>query len=577
MRSIKPLYYLVFLIFLSMFLLNACAQEALPAIAEAEEEAPSEIQPHQWPVYGPGEDPEEDEPLDQRSRLQQKVSISFKNMDLKQAVSILAETYDLNILVTEEIKGAITINLKDVLLEDVLTQMLALKDFTYKWEGDIIKVITAEEDVETRKFCVNHVDMDLAKAIVGDLLSEDGKTNINTITNQLIITDTASKLDLVKETLADIDMPPRQVRIETKLIDISHTDLDNLGVSWETSGMHQKIPTGFFGTGAKMDQFDYSNAGTSSTLSNGQFTLGFIQRTADISATIDALVRHTKARVIANPSITTLNNVEARITIGTKYPIREQTQTTTGTLETTRFVDIGTTLKVTPKVNEDGTIQLTVHPEVSSVSSTVDAGPVITTREADTTVIVNDGDALIIAGLLQTQDDVNKSHIPLLGDLPIIGRLFSSRDKDKEQKELVIFMTPRILDVSGRTVRASKGAGFSAIELAGERVNAMEMFYKARDLETGKSLQASLFAPGTRIGEAAKTYEEISKEFPDNYYAEIGLYKAGWLYEKRLKDYEAALSCYRKIVESYPDGEYVAKAKNRIKRLTKLTSGNKGR
>jgi len=540
-----------------------------------------DAEPYVWPVEESEGDllAEEDSqieaeseasPLDQKERLKQIEDVNFKGIDLRQALSILAETYDLNILVDDEVSGAVTVNFKDVTLEEALTQMLKLRDFTYKWEGNIIKVIKAEEDVETKAFYVSHIDLDLAKEIIVDELNDDGKIKLNTTTNQLIITDTTTKLDEIKAILPEIDIPPVQVRIETKLIDITHTDLKNMGISWETANWGAKLPE-WMGLQRKTEltQADYANnRGTSGTLDGGQFTFAFAQTTGTITATVDALIRNTKAKVIANPSITALNNVEARITIGTKYPIREQTQTSTGTLETTRFVDVGTTLKVTPKINQDGTIQMSIHPEVSSVSSTVDAGPVITTREADTTVIIKDGDTLIIAGLLSTTDDTNKSKIPFLGSIPILGAIFSSQDRDKEQKELVIFMTPRVLDVSGKNVRYVEGIEPTEVELVGERVSAVDLFTRAEDLIKGRSLQTKAFPYKTRVREAARIYQRIAMFYPENYYSQLGLYRAGRLFESKLKDKEEALWCYRKIVDDYPKSAYTPAAKKRIRKLT---------
>ena len=133
-------------------------------------------------------------------------------------------------------------------------------------------------------------------------------------------------------------------------------------------------------------------------------------------------------------------------------------------------------------------------------------------------------------------------------------------------------MTPRVIDAFGKNLRVAKGDNPSEVELTGERVNAVTMFDKAEDLEKGRSLQTRAFPRGTRLNEAAKTYERISIVFPDNYYAEIGLYRAGRLYELKLKDYQAAFSCYQKIVDSYPEGAYISKAKKRIKRVKKRMS-----
>lgn len=516
-------------------------------------------------------------PLDHKERLKQNVSVSFKDMELKQALSILAETYDLNILASDDVKGNITINFKDVSLSDALTQMLNPKNFTYKWEGNIIKVISSEEAIETQIYSISHINLDLAKEIIADKISKDGKVRLNAATNQLIVTDTITKQETIKKILEDVDIPPAQVRIETKLIDISHTDLDNLGVKWQTSALTEPMTFIDRMVGrkhkTKLTQADYvNNTGSSADLTAGQFVIAFSQGSATVTATIDALIRGRKARIIANPAITALNNVEARITIGEKYPIREQTQTSTGTLETTRFVDVGTTLKVTPKINHDNTIQLTIHPEVSSVASTITDGPRITTREADTTVIVKDGDTLIMAGLLSTNDNFTKTRIPVLGYLPIIGMLFSSQDKDKEQKELVIFMTPHILNRADKGAYEPKTRIPSEIELSGEKINMVEMFNKAEDLERGESIQTKVFPPQARFTEAAKTYERVASLYPASYYAEVAFYRAAQIYEYKLKEYESALSCYAKIVESYPKSEYLARVKNRIKKIEKKLS-----
>ncbi|MCX5711802.1 MAG: tetratricopeptide repeat protein [Candidatus Omnitrophica bacterium] len=501
-----------------------------------------------------------------KDKLAEVISVSFKDTDLKQILSILADTYDLNILAGDDVKGPVTVNFKNVPLGDVLKQVLKLKNFTYIWEGNIIKVVSAEEVIDTRLFTLSHIPLDLATEVIADKLSKEGKSKMNTSTNQLIVTDTIARLDIIEKILDDIDIPPAQVRIETKLVDITHNDLDNIGVKWETTDLGIKMPW-VGGSKAKMTKSDFSNPGSSTTLSGGQFVFGFAQGAATVTATIDALVEFKKARVIANPSITTLNNIEARINIGEKYPIREQTQTSTGTLETTRFVDVGTTLKVTPKINHDGTIQLVIHPEVSSVASALDAGPRITTREADTTVIVKDGETLVIAGLLQVEDDVNKSRVPILSSIPILGLLFSSQDKDKQQKELVIFMTPHILNKADKESYAEKTKVPSEFELVGERLNAVEIFNKAQDLERGETLQTRVFPVETRVAEAAREYQRCAQIYPDNFYADIALFRAGQIFENKLKNWPDALTCYQDIVENYPNSIYLGHAKKRLRKL----------
>lgn len=515
-----------------------------------------------------------------KKRLRETVtSFSFTRADLKSTLVAMGKLYDLNILAGDDVKGLITINLKDVTMEDALRAVLKMNNYTYVMEGSIIKVIGLEEEKITDVINLNFIEGSLASELAGKMLSTDSVVKINEAMNQLIVTDKAANIEKVRDFLTKVDLPPQQVMIEAKLVDISHTDLDNLGISWQGS-LNVKVPltSGPFVGGreqggkdyTKLTTFDGSLPGTSSTLDGGEFTLGFTQGPNTFDITLDALIRNSKAKLLASPTIAALNNVEAKITIGEKYPIREQTQTTTGTLETTRFVDIGITLKVTPKISRDGYIQMAIHPEVSSLSSAIDAGPRITTREADTTVIIPDGQTIVIAGLIKDDNTITISKVPVLGYIPIIGLLFSNRSKTIEQKELAIFITPRLMPIQKEMVKL--GGAFTETT---SNLDAIALYEKARDLELARSLSARNKRDLIRYLEAVKLYQELAESFPLHSLTPEALSRAGGICYYKLHETDRGRQIYKQLADTYPDTSYGRDAGRLVAKINRQAKGKR--
>jgi type II secretory pathway component GspD/PulD (secretin) len=150
--------------------------------------------------------------------------------------------------------------------------------------------------------------------------------------------------------------------------------------------------------------------------------------------------------VLSSPKVATINNKEAKILLGEKYPYTTQTVNSNGTTQETKFLDVGIKLTVTPTINADKKISLQVHPEVSLFSSLTAAGPRIATREALTTVIVSNGETAVIGGLITDNDQNLAASVPLMGELPIIGHFFKHTTKSKERTELLVFITPQIVN-----------------------------------------------------------------------------------------------------------------------------------
>lgn len=498
-------------------------------------------------------------------RLEQKVDLSFTNANLTTVLSGISGLYGVNILIDKGITGTVTVNLKDVVLKDGISAILKANDYSYTIEDDMIKVVAYEEMGVTEVIQLNFVEPSVAYDFVVKFVSENGELKTNESLNCLIMTDHPKSIKKAKEVIEKIDLPPRQVLIEAKVLDITYTDLANLGVQWQSN-----IKTGSAIVQDVVD-FDFSLPGPDSDMDSDQFTLGIDIKDWDIDATVEALIQKQKAKVLASPSIIALNNVEARINIGEKVPIREETQTTTGTTETTRFVDVGVTLRVTPRISGDDYVQLVIHPEVSSVSTILDAGPRITTREADTTVLVKNRQTVVIAGLLKEEEDHTKGKVPILGSVPILGWLFRNRSTETYQKELVIFITPYILP-SPQEVMLTESTfeKKSLLEQMGDRMSFMELCHRAENLESEDSVESRNKDYRTRMHQAALTYEQLLGMYPDDYRAPEIQYHVGEIYYSKLENYPMAKKTFQNLLERYPGSSCERRAENFLRRIERI-------
>ncbi len=383
--------------------------------------------------------------------LKQLITLDYKDADLSTVLKSISYSYDLNLVVTKDIKGKVTVILRNVTVEEALGAILSVNGYRYKQKGNLIYVTrgygTEQLDQMTVSIPLKYLMASEAEILLKKVISSKGDIQINEATNSLVLTDFDPNIKKVKFLLEKIDIQPIQVLIEAEIIDIQTKALKNIGATYSLTYDPKGEKGGLFERATGFDESLVATttmSGPSSTLSGGQFTFAATMKGLAATTTIDALIQNNKAHLLASPSIATLSGKEARIIIGEKFPYTEKTQTTTGTTETTRFIDVGTTLRVTPFVSPDGWITMNVHPEVSSVSASLDAGPRITTREADATIRVKDGQTIIIGGLINKRDDRIYGGIPGLKDIPFFGKMFSKKSEDWQETELTVFITPRI-------------------------------------------------------------------------------------------------------------------------------------
>jgi type II secretory pathway component GspD/PulD (secretin) len=245
--------------------------------------------------------------------------------------------------------------------------------------------------------------------------------------------------------LAEVDVAPRQVMIEVKVIDTSPEDAEQLGLAYSYSplGLLEVPP------GTQVTQSPLQNSPLATVAS--QFGT-FSKLPLGLSATFNALTTHSESKILANPRIQVLDNDSASIFIGQTINVQLSNSGLTGSTLTVQQFPVGIILLVRPRVNADGKITMLVHPVVSTVTSTNSDGlPQTSSREAETTIMVNDGETVVIGGLIQDEMTKEVDSVPFLSKLPLIGELFKNRSKDHSHTEVMVFITPHILkDVAAK-------------------------------------------------------------------------------------------------------------------------------
>jgi type IV pilus assembly protein PilQ len=398
------------------------------------------------------------------------ISMDFQNADIKTVLRSFSVYAGKNIIAGPEVKGPISVHLENVPWRKALDLVLKANGYAANEEAEVIRVGAwdqfVNEDIKMQEaqrkredlkpLVTNVVDISFAKASevsasLEKLLSKRGVLEVDERTNSVIVSDIEDRVTEITKMIKSLDSETPQVEIVAKLVDVDARVTRDLGIKWTASNV--KIP-GVQGLhGMNLDATgtigaDAAGTGTTgATQPEAKLTIGTITGpNGSFEATIQALERDNKANIISNPRITTLNNREARIIVGKKIPLI--TRDEAGNI-ITQLTTVGVQMKVTPHVNSrTGEITMDLHPEVSDLAAqaTVQGGVIIVTEEADTRVMVKNGETAVIGGLIRTNDSYFNTGVPILRNLPLFGSLFGSKSKANEQRELLIFVTPRIVE-----------------------------------------------------------------------------------------------------------------------------------
>lgn len=406
------------------------------------------------------------------------ISLDFQDVPVRQVLQIIAQVNGFNLVTTDTVTGNVTISLSGVPWDQALDMILKIKGLDKRLEGNILLIAPSEELTarETQELQSKQQVADLAplnsvniqinyakaaemasilKSENSSILSSRGSVTIDERTNTLLLRDTQASVDEAKALISALDIPIKQVLIESRMVTVRDNVDEQLGVRWGFSDKQDND-----GISGSLEGAETIAGGTIPALSdrlnvnlpvaNPAGRIGLqIARLMDgtiIDLELSALESENKGEIIASPRITVANQREAYIEQGTEIPYVQATSSGATSVEFKKAV---LSLKVTPHITPDNRIilDLVVTQDTRGETVSTSTGPAVAidTQEISTQVLVENGETIVLGGIFQqtSADDVAK--VPLLGDLPIVGNLFKNTQRINEKRELLIFVTPKIL------------------------------------------------------------------------------------------------------------------------------------
>jgi type IV pilus secretin PilQ/predicted competence protein len=381
-------------------------------------------------------------------------NLQFQSADIRSVLRFLADYGNVNVVVAPDVEGTVTIKLSAVHWRTAMDIIGRTYDLTVLDEEEgYIRVLTSENyrkekteqekhnkeqrelvELETRIIKISNSGSDDIVKTAKSLLSERGEAISDTRSNSIILREVPANLDRVQSYIKELDKPAKQIKISAQLLEVFTNDLNELGVELLVEGTYTKA------SGVAYAQKGEVLTRNSSEIA-GRYTINALQKGWSASAIVEAIVSAGKGKIIAHPEITTIENKEAKIQLGQKVPVKQFDESGNVVI---RFEEVGTILNVIPHITAENQILMYLRPERSTYQFDPN-GVIINTSNAETNVIVENGQTAVIGGLT-TQDEVDSEvGVPVLKDIPIIGMLFKFKQHRLESRDLVIFVTPTIV------------------------------------------------------------------------------------------------------------------------------------
>jgi type IV pilus assembly protein PilQ len=458
-----------------------------PVIPEEKIEMPETLRPEKNGSSLPQEKSQQFEPqtISQQEQTYHGdvISLKFKDADLRDVINYLGEFAGLNVAHDPEVRGVVSCNLVDVPWDQALDLILKQNKMGRTLEGNILRIapvqtLTRERDEVqqleeskelagprfTKSYTLSYSRAADVEVLLQGKISERGEIIVDERTNTMVITDVSDRIELIERLLDVFDTPTPQVSIEARIVEATSTFIRNLGIQWGLKGISDpfygnqtsiKFPNKMLLDGAMIPQGIVTKGiggplgGYAINLPAPAFTTAVgvsfanILDTFRIDMAISALETSGQGRIISSPSVTTQNNQQAHIVQGRQIPV----QTVANFTVTTRYMNAALELRATPQITAEGTIIMTLELQnnAADFANLVNGIPPIITQSATTTVMIPDGGTTVIGGIYRTEDSITRERVPFFHKIPIIGNLFKSFSRTKQSRELLIFITPRIL------------------------------------------------------------------------------------------------------------------------------------
>jgi type IV pilus assembly protein PilQ len=423
-----------------------------------------------------------------------RVDLDLKNADIHNILRLLSDVGQVNIVLSDDVKGEVTVKMKDVPWDQALDVVLRGKQLGSVREGNLIRVapltvlekeleqeiarqkqITDVLPTETRLIGVSYAEARVLQDRAKDLLSQRGKISVDERTNNLIVSDVSKNLALIEELVRNLDTQTSQVVIEARIVEARSTFVRQIGVQWGGTGfadVQHGNPTGLafpynIGVGGGADDAQAPTTGlvpsprSGLAAANPNFavnlpvaagtgaggalglTLGSVAGAFNLNLRLSALESTGQVRIISSPRVTTLDNMEASIEQGVAIPISVVSAQGVQTV----FVNANLNLTVKPHVTNEGTVMLNINVtrnEPDFVNTGARGDPTILKKEAKTAMLVRDGDTAVIGGIYTRNSGLNYAKVPFFADIPILGAMFRNRRENDDRTEFLVFITPRI-------------------------------------------------------------------------------------------------------------------------------------
>ena len=441
--------------------------------------------------------PEEAKKEEQAGFTGEKLSLNFQDIEVRAVLQLIADFTNLNMVTSDSVTGHVTLRLKNVPWDQALDIILKTKGLGMRRNGNVILVapsaeISAREklELESKKqieqleplkselIQINYAKASdiatLLKAKGTSVMSSRGSTTVDGRTNTILAVDTADRLLDVRKLISKLDVPVRQVLIESRIVIASNDFAKDLGVRFGVTNVSTKnnpenliFSTGSISGTDTMASSALSNSANTgspypidiptgtggvpqrlavnmpiSAVNAGRFAIGILSSSTLLDLELSALQTDGRGELLSNPRVITANQQEATIQQGTEIPYQEASSSGATSVS---FKEAVLSLKVTPQITPDDRIILNLNVNKDSVGTIFNGVPSIDTKAVKTQVLVDNGETVVLGGVYEEQKVHSSERVPFLGDLPWVGALFRSKHELNKKQELLIFVTPKIL------------------------------------------------------------------------------------------------------------------------------------
>ena len=461
------------------------SRTAAPAVPPVQQRVAAQAAPPSQPAVAQPvpTQPQPVVPAQQARYTGNPVSLDFQGADLRAVLRTFSEISGLNLVIDPSIQGTVDVALRDVPWDQALDIILRANKLGYVVDGTIVRIapltVLADEEVQRRKLSDEQAlagelrvltrslsyakAEDLRQLLTQTVLSQRGQIQFDSRTNTLIINDLADRLERASALITTLDRPEPQVEIEARIVQTTRDFARNIGVQWgigarASSALGNTLPFSFPNQGSITGRTGVTqsgdatgadavgtmvNMGVTPATSGIGLALGAVNGAVNLDVALTALESSGQGRILSTPRVSTQNNIEAEITQGIQVPI----QTVANNTVTVTFKDAALTLRATPQITATNTVIMRISVENASpdFSRAINGIPPIDTQRALTQVLVGDGDTTVIGGIYVSREQASQDRTPGLHRIPLLGWLFQRNEFSDESRELLIFITPKIM------------------------------------------------------------------------------------------------------------------------------------